>query len=60
MEEKLLRILDGYEHCNYGKLCTECDASERIPFTKTSYCEFLRQHGKNVIETITDKMEKLL
>lgn len=63
MEDVLKKIIESYRKCDKGegiKLCTECMANARIGFTKTSYCEFLREHGKQAIDDITVVMESVL
>lgn len=61
MEEKLNKIIREYKECDSHKnLCIGCSAYEHIPLMKTTWCEFLMEHGRNVIEAITDCMEKIL
>lgn len=63
MEDSLKKIIEAYRECDKGhclRLCTECMANARIGWTKTSYCEFLREHGKQAINDITIVMESVL
>lgn len=63
MESSLKKIIEAYRECDKGKnlrICAECMANARIGWTKTSYCEFLREHGKQAMDEIITVMENVL
>lgn len=63
MEDTLKMIISDFRKCdreNRLKLCTECMANARIGWTKTSYCEFLREHGRQAKDDIIEVMESVL
>lgn len=63
MEDTLKMIIEAYRKCDKGqslRLCTECMANAKIGWTKTSYCEFLREHGKQAMDDINTVMESVL
>ena len=55
IDKKLIEVLDKYENCSYCRSCDECLASEPFDGTNTSWCEFLRERDKRII----DKMERV-
>ena len=63
MEDTLKMIISDFRKCNREeklKLCTECMANARIGFTKTPYCEFMREFGKQAMDDIIEVMERVL
>lgn len=63
MEDTLKLIISDFRKCDSKdklKLCTECMANARIGFTKTSYCEFMREFGRQAMDDIITVMESVL
>ena len=63
MEDTLKLIIKDFRKCDHDnklRLCTECMAHARIGFTRTSYCEFMREFGKQAMDDIMEVMEKVL
>ena len=63
MEDTLKKIIEAYRNCDKGQSlrpCTECVANAKIGWKQTSYCEFLREHGKQAMADINTVMESVL
>ncbi|MBR2500092.1 MAG: hypothetical protein IKB60_03330 [Clostridia bacterium] len=63
MEDTLKKIIEQYRECDKCRgirLCVECMANAKIGWTKTSYCDFLREHGKQAMDDIITVMENVL
>lgn len=58
MEGFFIKILDDYHACNKST-CEQCSANIKIDTGyDTTYCMFLREHGRYIYNEVLKAMEK--
>lgn len=53
-----MNILDNYTNCSKMPDCASCKAWENIPYTDTSWCEFLRKRDEEIYEKIAEAINR--